>query len=335
MDTRDLGEFGLIERLRAAIGAGGERLVLGPGDDAAVWRSDGGYTIATTDTLVAGVHFLPGRVSWDDVGWKALAVNVSDIAAMGGTPSFALVTLMLPPDTRVDDIDALYAGLRECAEAYGVGLAGGDIVSGPAFGITVALTGDAAVAADGSPLLLRRDAARTGDVVAVTGALGGSAGGLRALRQRCAPGVAIDAMIQRHMRPQPRIDAGRAALAAGVRCAIDISDGLMQDIGHICAASGVGAEIDASRIPIDAALAAVFPDDALALAAAGGEDYELSLVGTDDAIAGIARAGGADVTVIGRIVRGAGARLLDADGREIAMPSAGWDHLARADRALA
>ena len=94
MDVRDLGEFGLIERLRKAIGDGGERLVLGPGDDAAVWRSGDGYTIATTDTLVAGVHFLPEKVRWSDVGWKALAVNISDIAAMGGTPSFALVTLV-------------------------------------------------------------------------------------------------------------------------------------------------------------------------------------------------------------------------------------------------
>ena len=131
MDVGDLGEFGLIERLRAALPAAAPgRLVVGIGDDAAVWRTGSGYTVATTDTMVAGVHFLPGAVAWHDVGWKALATNVSDIAAMGGTPTFALVTLCLPSDTAVDDIDALYAGLRECAEAYGVTIAGGDIVVG-------------------------------------------------------------------------------------------------------------------------------------------------------------------------------------------------------------
>ena len=130
MDVSDLGEFGLIERLRRALPpAAPDRLIVGIGDDAAVWRSGDGYTVATTDTMVAGVHFLPGAVAWRDVGWKALATNISDIAAMGATPAFALVTLCLPSDTNVEDIDALYTGLRECADVYGV---------------TVALTGDAA-----------------------------------------------------------------------------------------------------------------------------------------------------------------------------------------------
>jgi thiamine-monophosphate kinase len=328
MDVSDLGEFGLIDRLRAALPApSGERLVVGIGDDAAVWRG-GGYAIATTDTMVAGVHFLPGAVAWRDVGWKALAVNISDIAAMGGAPAFALVTLCLPPDTPVAAVDELYAGLRECAEAYGVAIAGGDIVSAPVFAVTVALTGDATIDADGAPVLLRRDAARVGDAVAVTGAIGGSAGGLRALVDRAPATDATRRLIARHMRPQPRIDAARAATEAGVRCAIDISDGLVQDLGHICEASDVAAELRLDRVPLDPDLVAAYPDDAVMLAATGGEDYELLLIGADEAIARASAVLGAPLTVVGRIVEGdPRVHVFDARGGEVAVPVSGWDHL--------
>ena len=329
MDVSDLGEFGLIEHLRAALPAAtSDRLIVGIGDDAAVWRNGDACTIATTDTMVAGVHFLPGVVAWRDVGWKALAVNVSDIAAMGGTPAFALVTLCLPPAMPVDDVDALYAGLRECADAHGVAIAGGDIVSAPVFAITIALTGDAAHDAGGVPLLLRRGAARPGDLVAVTGVLGGSAGGLRALVDGAPAIDATRRLVARHMRPQPRIDAGRAAVAAGIVCGIDISDGLAQDLGHICEASGVAADLRLDRIPLDADLAPIWPDDAVTMAAAGGEDYELLLVGAEDAIARASTALATALTVVGRIVEGAPrVRLLDAGSAEVTLASSGWDHL--------
>jgi thiamine-monophosphate kinase len=333
MDASELGEFGLIERLRAALPpAADARLLVGIGDDAAAWRSGGGCALATTDTMVAGVHFLPGRVAWRDVGWKALAVNISDIAAMGGTPAFALVTLCLPPDAQVEDIDALYAGLAACAEAYGVTIAGGDIVAAPVFVITVALTGDAALGADGSPALLRRDGARPGDAIAVTGALGGSAGGLRALLEDAEPAPESAALIERHMRPRPRVDAGRAAIAAGVRCGIDISDGLAQDLGHVCRASGVGAELWLPRVPLDPALVARYPADAQSIAAGGGEDYELILVANEGAIRAAEAALGSPLTIVGRIIEGAGmVHARDEQGREVPV-TAGWDHLARERR---
>jgi len=332
MDVSELGEFALIARLRGLLPPAGEQLIVGPGDDAAVWRSGGQYAIATTDTMVAGVHFLPDRVSWQDVGWKSLAVNLSDIAAMGGTPSFALVTLHLPPHTPIADLDELYAGLRECAAEYGVEIAGGDIVSSPVFAMTVALTGVAAVAADGSPLLLRRDAARPGDIVAVTGPLGGSAGGLRALIESTPRSAVVDALVTRHMRPRPRLDAGGAAIRAGIRCAIDISDGLAQDLGHICEASSVGAELSFDALPVDAALTEAFPADARALAASGGEDYELILVAKEPAIHDAAAALDSPLAAIGRISDGGGVRVVDAQGRDVALASRGWDHLARAGR---
>jgi thiamine-monophosphate kinase len=333
MDASELGEFGLIERLRAALPpAADARLLLGIGDDAAAWRSGGGCTLATTDTMVAGVHFLPGRVAWRDVGWKALAVNVSDIAAMGGTPAFALVTLCLPPDARVEDIDALYAGLGACAEAYGVTIAGGDIVTAPVFAVTIALAGDAVLDADGAPALLRRDRARPGDAIAVTGALGGSAGGLRALLEDAAALPESAPLIERHMRPRPRVDAGHAAIAAGVRCGIDISDGLAQDLGHVCRASGVDAELWLPRVPLDPALVARYAADALGMAASGGEDYELILIASEALIRDAEAALGAPLTVVGRIVEGAGVvHALDAQGREVPV-TAGWDHLARERR---
>lgn len=330
MNVSDLGEFDLIERLRAALPAAvPDRLVVGIGDDAAVWRSGGGCTIATTDTMVAGVHFLPGAVEWRDVGWKALATNISDVAAMGGTPAFALVTLCLPLGTPVDAVDALYAGLRACADAYGVTIAGGDIVTAPAFSITIALTGDAKMSEQGEPMLLLRSAARDGDVIAVTGALGGSAGGLRALREGAQRTDAMRRLIERHMRPQPRVDAGRAALDEGIRCAIDISDGLVQDLGHICEASHVGAELRFADLPVDADLVATYPDGAALMAATGGEDYELLLVGAEASVArAFASLSAPLLTVIGRIVAGdVRVRVLGADGHEVALTTNGWDHL--------
>jgi len=328
MDVSEIGEFGLIERLTEALGAASDsRLVVGIGDDAAVWRTgEAAYTIATTDTMVAGVHFLPGRVAWRDVGWKTLAVNVSDIAAMGGMPTFALVTLCLPPETAAEDVDALYAGLRECAETYGVTIAGGDVVSAPVFSVTVALMGEAAVSETGEPLLLRRDAARVGDAIAVTGPLGGSAGGLRALVERTAgehPGL-----VEAHMRPRARVDAGAAAVCAGVRCGIDISDGLVQDLRHICEASGVGAEVRVDDVPLFAGLEEAFgADESRTMALTGGEDYELLLVAPEEVL----RATGLSLHAIGRVVEDADrlVRVANAGGGEIAIETPGWDHLQR------
>jgi thiamine-monophosphate kinase len=339
VDVGELGEFRLIDRLRKAVGVpSDDQLIVGIGDDAAVWRTaPGGYTIATTDTMVEGVHFLPGRVAWNDVGWKALAANVSDIAAMGGRPTFALVTLCLPPGTPVEHIDALYAGLRECAEAYGVTVAGGDIVSSPVLTITIALLGEPSLSSAGEPQLLRRTAARVDDLIAVTAPLGGSAGGLRALlegSEREHP-----SLVEAHMRFWPRVDAGEAAIAAGIRCAIDISDGLVQDLGHICTASGVGAALYLHKIPLDDNLLQAYRDDAVMMAATGGEDYELILVGPEAAIAWADEAlcehlsmDGPQLHVVGRITTGKDVRVLDEEGREIDVSNRGWDHLQREAR---
>ena len=332
MDVSEVGEFGLIGRL-AGLLAGVEgndlanQLAVGIGDDAAVWKANGLAVLATTDTMVEGVHFLAGKTPWRDIGWKALAVNVSDIAAMGGTPEYALATLALPEGARVEDIEELYQGLGEACLAYRVVVAGGDVVRAPVFSITIALTGRAELDAAGEPLVLRRDAAVAGDLVAVTGALGGAAGGLRALREG-REGAA--ALVQRHLRPQARVAAGKAALAAGVRCAIDVSDGLLQDLGQVCRASRLGAVVWRDKLAIDPALTRTFDaDEALELAATGGEDYELLVTGAQTQLDELARRIDLPVTVIGEIVIQADHRaaLLDENAKEIALPQAGWDHL--------
>ena len=335
MKVSELGEFGLIERLAELLAAQGsaafsDRLTVGIGDDAAVWREDGSAVVATTDTLVAGVHFLPDKPPWRDLGWKALAVNVSDIAAMGAVPEFALITLALPPDAEVEAIDDLYRGLSEAGEAYAVVIAGGDVVRAPQTAITVALCGRAELDAANEPLVLRRAAAAPGDLVAVTGSLGGAAAGLRLLRDGHEDSERARALIERHLRPQARAQAGPAALAAGIRCAIDVSDGLLQDLRHVCKASRAGAVVWRDKLPVDPALAELFDaGEALLMAASGGEDYELLLTGTREQLDALRKQIDAPLTVIGEMVIDAGceARLLDESGKAIDLPALGWDHL--------
>jgi thiamine-monophosphate kinase len=326
VNVSELGEFPLIDRLTDLVGAAAPReLIVGIGDDAAAWRAGDTVLLATTDTLVEDVHFRPEFAPWADVGWKALAVNVSDIAAMGGEPMFALVTLALPPETDVSIADQVYAGLTECAAEYGVTIVGGDIVRASEVSITVALIGRAQ-SRDGAPLLMRRDAAKAGDVVAVTGSLGDSAGGLWRLRKGAS---ADDPLALAHLRPLPRLSEAQEAARLGVKCAIDVSDGLLQDLGHICERSGMGAEVQEDALPLSDGLRAAYPEDALALALGGGEDYELLLVGDAETLDRLANQITTRVTVIGRMIEATEhrPRLLDAEGDEVRVAVLGWDHL--------
>jgi thiamine-monophosphate kinase len=265
--------------------------------------------------MVDGVHFRSDPVSWRDLGWKALAVNVSDIAAMGGSPENALVTLCLPPEMEVTAVDEMYAGMKECAREYGLAIAGGDVVRSPTIVVTIAVLGTAEER-DGIPALLLRGGAKVGDVVAVTGTLGDSAGG----RRRMGEGAgADDALVRRHLRPEPQVARGREATGGGIRCGIDVSDGLLQDLGHVCEMSSVGAIVQAADVPLSAELRAAYPGEALEMACTGGEDYELLLTGERGRMEGL------PVTVIGEIVEGSGVRLVDGDAQEITFEHKGWN----------
>ena len=324
VQVSELGEFGLIERLASALGeVAPTDLIVGIGDDAAAWRVGDQVLLATTDTLVEGLHFLPEFSPWADVGWKALAVNISDIAAMGGEPLFALVTLALPAETPVAVVDDLYAGLSECAHEYGVTIAGGDIVRAPQVSLTIALMGQAQMRA-GEPLLMRRDGARPGDFIAVTGVLGESAAGLQCLKEGAQRS---DPLVMAHLRPRPPLTTGQEAARLEFKCAIDISDGLLQDLGHVCRASDVGARIRGADIPVSHEVRRREHLNALRLACSGGEDYQLVLVGPPAKMRAL-EAARVPVKVIGKMFKGKPAVSFGSGPPpEVSLNASGWDHL--------
>ena len=324
----ELGEFALIARIAKAVEraglttptAGGFALRLGIGDDAAAWSLAIGVEVATTDTMVEGVHFTAQTMAWADVGWKLWAASVSDVVSMGAVPLVGVVTLGIPGTLEVGAIDDVYVGLLEACAAYGTVIAGGDIVRSREVFLTVALNG----VCEGE--LLRRDAARPGDAIGASGPLGGSNGGLRLLREgRQAP----DALASAHRRPAPRVASGLALGAAGVTGAMDVSDGLVADLAKLCRASGVGARIDAASVPIAPALHEAFgEEEALACALGGGEDYEVVFTGSREAVErAVASIEGA--AVIGEIVEDmtGRVRVRSADGTELEVSDAGWEHL--------
>jgi thiamine-monophosphate kinase len=342
----ELGEFGLIARLahtlavpRAPALAPG--LKVGIGDDAAVWApTPGTWSVITTDALVEGVHFRLSTTDWYDLGWKSLAVNLSDVAAMGARPRYAVVCLGVPGDVAVSAIDAFGRGLAHVGARYDCALVGGDTVAAPCATISVTVVGETRPAPPGcEPPLLRRSAGRVGDAVAVTGALGGSAGGLRLLESgdagTSAPvdAATAEALRAAHRRPTPRVIEAAVLLELGVRCGMDVSDGLLGDAAHLAAASGVGVVLEAARVPIAPALVATFPDEALALALGGGEDYELLCAGPPDAleaaVASFAEHGGAPLTIIGRLVAapadGPPVQVVDAAGAPLSI-AGGFRH---------
>ena len=261
MKISNVGEFGAIDRLTRLIlerrqhapAPPGSALLVDTGDDAAAWRSTAGSYLFTTDTMVEGVHFTEATLSWEDVGWKVMAVNASDLAAMGGQPLYALVTLGLPPEFPLSALDMLYEGALNMAEEAHFAIVGGDMVKSPTVFVTVALVGTI----QGAPMTRR--AATPGHLVAVTGPLGSSAGGLALLQSRSESDVNAEALLQAHRRPQPHLAQGRILADEGVSSAMDVSDGLMADLAKLCLASGVAAQISAHRLPIIPALSHHFP----------------------------------------------------------------------------
>lgn len=327
-----MAEFSLIDLIRTRAAAQArDDVVLGIGDDAALLQPPPGMQLAVAmDTLNAGVHF-PAGTAAADIGWKALAVNLSDLAAMGAEPAWCTLSLSLPdgdPDWMIGFLD----GFLALARAHRVALVGGDTTRGP---LSVSVTVHGFVAPGRA---LRRDGARAGDTVWVSGALGGAAGALEQWRRGMAPGqgpggeTRIDpALRQRLDRPLPRVALGRALTGTATAC-IDISDGVLADLGHVCAASGIGARLDVDALPGREALRPHFDADLLrTLQATGGDDYELCFTapaGLDDAVRAAAAAAGVEVTRVGGIVAGQGVRAFDAVGEPWRPARTGHEHFA-------
>ncbi len=326
MRLEKLGEFALISRLAQLLPAPGEEVVRGIGDDAAaIDLGEEHLLILTTDMLVEGVHFDLSYTSPRDLGYKTLAVNLSDLASMGCGPGYGLVSLGLPAGFSVEAAEEIYRGLAECADRWGGWLVGGDTVASPQ-GLVLNL---ALAALMPAPNLMTRAGARLGDMVLVSGTLGESALGLELLK-RGGEQAYDDARtcIQRHLRPEPRLKTGEAACAAGATAMIDCSDGLLRDLGHICECSEVGAVVEADWLPVSDAARRVAESlglDPLQAALAGGEDYELILTMPPDVAEEATRE--LDLTPVGVIVSAEeGMRVADAQGNSLPVESYGYEH---------
>ena len=332
MKIRELGEFGLIERLAQIVdesGAGGQPrsdLIIGIGDDAAAWKSRGLVQLGTADILIQDVHFTLETTAWHNLGWKALAVSISDIAAMGGIPDYAVISLGLPSDTEVEDITKLYTGMAEIARQFNMAIVGGDVSEAPLLIISPSVIGRVE-----KDRMLTRSGAIPGDQIAITGYLGSSAAGLRMMKKKPElDPVIASALIEAHLRPCPRVSEGRLLGENGVKSAIDISDGLIADLAHICRASGVEARVRLADILVHPTVKAAFGEGSISLALSGGEDYELLFTAPGGIIERVKQRLSIPVTVIGEIIGGELGKvtILGETGREVEWEKRGWEHFA-------
>ena len=325
------GERQIIARIRQQTVGAPADLVIGIGDDCAVYRLDGQrVSLVTTDAMVEGVHF---DTSWHPphlLGRKTASVNLSDIAAMGGQPRFALLTLAMPKTTSAEWLDAFMDGFLEVLSEQGAVLIGGDTVSSEQeLVLSVTVMGEAKAAR-----VLTRKGARPGDVVMVGGPLGESAAGLALCRLGYGQEAQWAPLVAAHLDPSPQVALGLMLADSGVvHAMMDLSDGLATDLAHICAESGVGAEVDGVAVPLSPLLrqaAEVCGGSALEWALSGGEDYQLLLTVAEqdvDLLRGLARKrAGQSLHSVGRIVRGAGVVLLARDGSRREISYRGYEH---------
>jgi thiamine-monophosphate kinase len=324
----ELGEFGLIDLLNkmiegAGINGADPDLIIGIGDDAAAWRCNNAIQLATVDTMVQDVHFTPGTITWQELGWKSLAINLSDIAAMGGIPRYALVALALPDSTDVEDITGLYKGMIDISKKYKIAIAGGNVSRSPQVSVTVTVFGSST-----HKTLLKRSNARPGDKIAVTGYTGSAAAGLEMLTKKLKFKPDVTAYLREtFLHPQPRIPEAQVLVKNGITTAIDTSDGLLADLRHICEASGVGAIINTASLPVHNNVKASFNKKALELALGGGEDYELLFTGNPRAVEKVRDEIKYPATIIGEITEGPPEiSLVDAKGNHVKINRTGWVH---------
>jgi thiamine-monophosphate kinase len=315
--TVDLSEEELLTAIRRVFGGSTPQVLVGPGDDAAVVSTGAGDLVLTTDALVEDVHFVRDLTTARDLGYKAIAVNVSDVAAMAASPRYAVCALTLSDEVDAAWVIELAGGMRECCDEFALSLVGGNLARGRDVTVAVTVAGEV-----GPGRAVRRDGARPGDRLVVTGWLGGAAAGLRLAARRSWTDDERDAL-RRQVRPTPRVGEAGVLASSGATAMIDVSDGLALDLSRICAASGVGARLALPGIPSHPAATA---EEALT----GGEDYELlASLPSEDAVATARRqlidAFGVPLAEIGAIIE-EGIVAVDERGEERPLDPEGWDH---------
>jgi thiamine-monophosphate kinase len=309
-----VGEFARIAEIKRRLAMASSEVTLGIGDDAAVLAPSTRAQVWSVDAQVEGVHFRRNLLALEDIGYRALAAALSDLAAMAARPRSALLSLCLPKELSDDDLFAIIDGVAQAQREYACIVSGGNLAAGRELSITTSVLGEAL----SSPLT--RGGVRTGDALFVTGELGGAAFGLQLLET--GHGLRAPGCVERWRRPRARIAEG-LQLVGVASAAIDVSDGLLQDLGHLATAAGVGFELEAERLPLHPELVALAPSlklDPVAIALCSGEEYELLFSAGPDATPSLG-------TCIGHAVSKPGIRVLDARGHEIALPkAAGFDH---------
>ncbi len=335
VQLRTIGEAGILAAIDRIVAIADPTVIVGIGDDAAVLQpSAHRQLVVTTDMLLENVHFKLSYATAYDIGWKAMAVNLSDIAAMGGVPRYAVISLALRPDLQLRWIEDLYRGLREVGAEFGVTIVGGNLAKSPGP-MVVDVTALGEVEAAG---IVRRTGAKTGDRLVVTGSLGASAAGRRVLEQGGLAGQ-YESVTVAHLRPHPRVHEGRLAARSGwASVMIDLSDGLATDLWRLCEANNLGVRVNGASLPISAPTrdaAERIGVDVFDLAAYGGEDYELLIAAFPahaDALAKRLRDEvGTPATMIGEFVDLSQGRHIEHQGKRIALEPRGWDHFSRAD----
>ncbi len=324
----------LVEVIRRILADDVPGVRLGVGDDAAVVEIGGHHAVLTTDMLVEDVHFRRGAMAPRDLGAKSLTVNVSDVAAMGGSPRFALMSLGVPPDTELPWLVELYGGLRDAAADYGMSVVGGDTSRSERVVISVTVVGE--VARGGA---VPRSGASPGDRLVVTGALGGAAGGLRLAEadpRVASPSLATEwgrELLERLQRPVARVGEGQTLAQAGATAMMDLSDGLAIDLSRLCRESEVGAVVVLADVPVIPALEHLreaMAIDPVEMALSGGEDYELLAAIPHKAVgratAKLRERFGTTLTDIGEVTAERGLVAVEPDGSRSPLEPRGWDH---------
>jgi thiamine-monophosphate kinase len=332
---KSLGEFGFIDKLRGSLKSKNPAVTLGIGDDAAIFKPTPGHELVfTTDMLVEGRHFDFKLITPWQLGAKTMAVNISDCAAMGAKPTVAVVSLGVPKDYPVADLESFYDGMKSWGESFGAQIVGGDTVGSDSFVVNVAMIGEME-----SGKALKRGGAQAGDALFVTGTLGDSSAGLHSLQHPSAKTKEIASLlVKRHLTPVPRFTVGRELSTKRLATsAIDISDGLSSEIHHLCEESGVGAEIHEEALPLSPSLIQYCEArslNPLEFALGGGEDYELlftvPLTKISEVVQKLSAATGVACKAIGRMVpKAKGITFITREGERVPLEAKGFDHFSK------